>query len=275
MARKVNVGGTWRTVQREYVNVGGTWRIVQREYVNVGGTWRFSWARTPSAPSGVSLTVNGSSASAVTVTSSPMTCVASWSQLTADSGLPVEVKFFKGASQVGSTQDIISGSSATQAITINSGESASITAYVRTRNGKTSGVSATYDVYSNQVGSNVVTATYPEPSISNVNVTKQFGSSDVGINWSASNLPGSGVSYTVDWSDTTYTTSSTPLSSIYINNTNRTATIPVSVHSNQLLDSNMYATTVTFYVAVTLYVNGVQQGNPAYGQAAFFNNPDA
>lgn len=275
MARKVNVGGTWRTVQREYVNVNGTWRLVQREYVNVNGTWRFSWARTPGAPQNVSLTVNGSSAESLNVSSSPVTCVASWSQLSNDTGLPIEVKFFKGASQVGSTQNVVSGTSATQSITMTPGESANILAYVRTRNGRANAVDATYDVYSNQAGSNAVTTTYPEPSLGTVNVTKASGSSDVGINWTANNLPGSGVSYTVYWSDSLYNTTSTALGSTNINATNRTATIPASVHNNQLIDSNMYNESVTFDVAVTLYVNGVQVGNPAYGTAAFWISPGA
>jgi len=158
-------------------------------------------------------------------------------------------------------------------VTFNSGESANVLAYVRTRNGP-SGITVN-DVYSNQVGSNAITVTYPSPSLGTVNVLRSSGSSDVNINWSANNLPGSGVTYTVDWSDTTNTPTSTPLASIYINATTRTATIPFSVHGNQLYDTNVAGTTVTFYVAVTLFVNGVQQGNPSYGDAAFFNDANA
>ncbi len=273
MSRKVNVSGTWKPVTKQFVNVNGTWKLVQRQYVNVNGTWKFAGARTPTAPTNVSLTVNGSSTSSQNISSSPVNCQVTWSLGTSDSGLPVEVQFYKGASQVGSTQNITSGSSATQSVTFNSGESANVLAYVRTRNGP-SGITVN-DVYSNQVGSNAITVTYPSPSLGTVNVLRSSGSSDVNINWSANNLPGSGVTYTVDWSDTTNTPTSTPLASIYINATTRTATIPFSVHGNQLYDTNVAGTTVTFYVAVTLFVNGVQQGNPSYGDAAFFNDANA
>lgn len=37
---KVNIGGSWKTVNKVQVNIGGTWKDVSSIKVNVGGAWK-------------------------------------------------------------------------------------------------------------------------------------------------------------------------------------------------------------------------------------------
>jgi hypothetical protein len=248
------------------VNVGGVWKLVQRQYVNEGGTWRFAGARTPTSPLNVILTVNGSSSSSLTVNSSPLSCDVSWAQATSDQGLPVEVVFHKAGVQVGTTQNILGGTIASQSISISSGEIVNIVAYLRTRNG--SDIVSGNDVYSNQIGSTITQVTYPAPSLGTVNINRLGNTSDLSISWTVNNPPSSNYYYLVSWSDSI----SNPSSQFLVQTTSQFASLPFSTHGTQLYDTG--SATITFYVTVTMYINNVQVGNPAYGSAAFFTSPE-
>lgn len=40
---KINVGGTWKTINNAQINVGGTWKTPSSIKINVGGTWKQVW----------------------------------------------------------------------------------------------------------------------------------------------------------------------------------------------------------------------------------------
>lgn len=275
MAYWINRNGPWTqiseaagTAQKIFVRALGNWEQAQRIFVMQDGTWRRVYARIPTAPSSVSMTVNGSSASSVTVSSTSFSVNTTWTNNEAP--LPVEVKFMNGASQIGSTQSLGKGSTSTsETVSITQGQTINLTTFVRSRNGGTS-VEAS-DIYSSTGSSNAITVTYPSPVITVVSITRVADTSDIAINWTVTNAPTSNFYYTVEWQDNISNIGYRALSDAV--NTDQSASLPFTTHGNILLTGS--SVFVDVFAAVTLFVNGVQSGSVAYGQAAFPINAES
>lgn len=199
MPRKVNVAGTWRTVQQMYTNVNGTWVRAQRVYVNQNGTWKFAYARTPGVPQNLSLTVNGSSNTSQTTNTSPASAQVTWSVPGADANLPVGVKWYINSTQVGGEDNITTGTSASTTVSLSAGESKNIYAVVRFRNGQANSLSSN-DVYGSSTGSISISLSWPNPTITNMSLSPNYAGDYLTVYWTANNPP-SGVSYSVGFYD--------------------------------------------------------------------------
>jgi len=275
MAYWINRSGTWTeiseaagTAQKIFVRAFGNWEQAQRIFVMQDGNWRRVYARIPTAPSSVSMTVNGSSAGSVNVSATTFTVSTTWTNNEAP--LPVEVKFMNGASQSGGTQNLGNGSTSTsETVSITQGQTINLTTLVRSRNGGTS-VDAS-DRYSATGSSNAIVVTYPAPVITLVSITRVADTSDIAISWTVSNAPTSNFYYTVDWQDNLSNVGYRALSDTV--NTDQSASLPFTTHGNILLTGS--SAFVEVYAAVTLFVNGVQSGNVAYGQASLPINAES
>lgn len=199
MPRKVNVAGTWRTIQQMYANENGTWRRVQRIYVNQNGTWRFAYARTPGVPQNVSLTVNGSSSSSQTTTSSPASAQVTWNVPATDANLPAGVRWYVNSTQVGSEENVTAGTTASTTVSLSSGDSKNIYAVVRFRNGAATSFSSN-DVYGSGAGSNDISITWPAATVTNVSLSPNYAGDYLTVSWTATNAP-SGATYGVSFYD--------------------------------------------------------------------------
>jgi hypothetical protein len=243
MPRKVNVLGSWRAVQRQYVNVAGIWRLVQRQYVNVGGTWRFAWARNPSPPQSATLTVNGSSSN-LTVSASPVTLQANWSTPSTETTLPVQVFWEHDAV----TTALAAGTTgASRSISIAQGQTIAFRAQVRYRNGDPGSVSAN-DVYSDYAFSNQVSATYAAPSITNIALGVNYASDVITLSWTGLNAP-AGATYRVLWSDSYQNTAGGTLGTL----TSVSRNLTFAMHGYDLLEfqqGNDTLVTFTFDIAM-------------------------
>lgn len=273
MAFWINRNGTWTqiseaggTAQKIFVNYGGgstNWKQAQRIFVNQGGTWRRIYARVPTPPNTVTMTVNGSGASDVTVSSGSFTVNATW--VNADATLPVELKYVNGAVQIGAVQDLPAGTASdSEVLAITQGQTIQLATYLRARNGGPS-LDAS-DMYSSLGASNAISVTFPAPVITLVSLVRTPGTSDISISWTVSNPPSSNYYYTVEWDNNINGTGYQPLTDG--NNQDQFASLPGSTHGFVLLDTS--STTVTFYVRVKLFMNAVQVGNAVEGQNGFF-----
>jgi len=194
----IRTNSTWRQVSetpgtnhRIYTRVGGQWRVANEVWSRANGVWKKVYTRPPGNVSNVSLTVNGSSNSNITITSSPVTAVTTWQvPSTIDTGFPANVRYFLNNTWDGVDHNVVSGTRThTNSISIAFGQSRSIFSTVRLLNGT---------LYGAAVGSNDIIATWATPQITNISMTPDYAFDYIFIQWTPTSAP-AGATYVVSY----------------------------------------------------------------------------
>lgn len=186
----VNVSGLWRDTVRHFVRVAGSssWRTVNRTFVNAGGVWKPVFYRTPGTPTSVSMTVNGSAVSPITITDASFSTTVTWNITNpADQALDqLAVWNINGTFQPPS----VPGSySATRSINIAMGQTLVVYAGVQLANGPVVGGIGT---------SNAIEVFRPTPSVTSVLLTADHVEDTINASWIA-NYPPPGARYSLLW----------------------------------------------------------------------------
>jgi hypothetical protein len=222
------------------------------------------YLRPPSPPFNVQMLVEGSSASNVTVSTSPVDLRVDWQVQSYDLNQQAEVRWIANGSQDGPNYAITDGSKFHErTISLNAGESKTLYANVRLFNGV---------VYSSLTGSNAITVTRSAPSIGTVYMTVNSYQDDIlYIYWFPSNAPAGAtyvINYRFDYNPSGWSTHVAP--------PGQTATtVYLSLASTGGYDIVDYYTgnTVTVEVEVQMWIDG------NYSSSAFattvYNLPNA
>lgn len=258
--------GTWSelpetgsTTRKLYARKSSAWQLANEIWTMAGGVWRKVYTRLPLTPT-VNLTVNGSGASTVSVNSSPLTLVSSWTKNADDLNLPSQVTYFTTYSTLG-PYNVGANTSHSANLTLSAGQSSNIYASVRVLNGSVQGPAGT---------SNVITAEWPQPQITGVSqYVSDYDTDTITVTWTVSDAPptaGYVLSYSFDFGQSYSSVNNPPGTSAL--------SLQFSVAPSYDLVSYQTTSTVSVMVMVQMFNTSTFQVLDTFTQSTAYYIPD-